>query len=410
MTILNSKEGIRCCANFNKIQLPSSLMNSACCPITISRSDPVYSPHNIKCMGFVRSHLIANNPYQVDIGEQVNTVTSYLDNSNIYGSDYKTMNRVRSFNGGRLKTNLKNILPMENGTFFSGDDRVNQTPFLAIWHSIFVRNHNHIADKLGDINRHWDDERLFHEARKINNAIYQKITFDEWLPIFLGKNYCKRFDKVDYDADVDGSTANEFAAAGFRSMHSFLNSEFQLIGDDGKVQSLNLSDVVLDKKLLGNRYDDILRGLLGQKMRLVGYANEILNKLFKNKREIGLDLLSIDILRGRDHGIPPYHKFRKMCNLKSNIKVFNDLYPIIPASAIVQLRQTYKSVLDIDLLVGGALESIAKIKNESEDDLGFFGPTFQCIIGEQFHRLKAGDSYFYSHNQFEAGEFNDIIS
>lgn len=380
-------------------------MNSACLPITISRSDPVYAPHNIKCMGFVRSHLIANNPYQVDIGEQVNAVTSYLDNSNIYGSDYKTMIRVRSFNGGRLKTNLKNVLPIENGTYFSGDDRVNQTPFLAIWHSIFLRNHNLIADGLGDLNRLWDDERLFQEARKINVAVYQKIVFDEWLPAFLGRSYCERFENVDYDPDVDSSTANEFAAAAFRSMHSFVNSEFQLIADDGSVSSLNLSDTVMNKKLLGANYDDILRGLLSQKMNLVGYAGEVLNKLFKNKKEIGLDLLSIDILRGRDHGLPPYHKFRKMCNLKSNIKVFNDLFPVLPASAIVQLRQTYKSVLDIDLLVGGALESIARVGNETDDDLGFFGPTFQCIIGEQFNRLKAGDSHFYTNNQFTEGEF-----
>lgn len=379
-------------------------MHSACEPIAISRSDPAYSPMNIKCMGFIRSNIVANNPYYVEVGEQVNTITSYLDLSAIYGSDYKTMKRVRSFNGGRLKTNLRNVLPMENGIYFSGDDRVNQTPFVAIWHSIFVRNHNHLADKLADINRHWDKERLFEEARKINIAVFQKAVYDEWLQIFLGKDACRRFENASYDQDVDASTSNEFSSASFRFMHSFINSEFHLYDENLKAKNVNVSDTIMNAKMLENYYDDVLRGLLMQPMRLLGYSNEILNKIFKSKHGLGLDLLSIDIMRGRDHGIPAYHKFRKFCNMKSNIKVFNDLFPQISRAGIVQLRETYKTVYDIDLLVGGALENIVEKKNET-DDAGFFGPTFQCIITEQFYRLKAGDFYFYSHpKMFTAGE------
>lgn len=124
-------------------------------------------------------------------------------------------------------------------------------------------------------------------------------------------------------------------------------------------------------------------------------TSQILNKFFKNHQGIGIDLLSIDIVRGRDHGIPAYYKFRKMCRMPQNIKVFNDLYPEVPLKIIKQLRQTYKSVYDVDLLVGGALESI--LHNETdENDAPYFGPTLQCIIGEQFYRLKMGDSYFYT--------------
>lgn len=230
-------EGIRCCANFNKIHLPTTLTNSACLPITISKSDPFYSQRNIKCMGFVRSQMISNNPYRIDIGEQANTVTSFLDHSTIYGSVHKTSLKVRSFNGGRLKTNNNNVLPMENGTYFSGDDRLNQTPFLAIWHSIFIRNHNMLADKLAIINSHWDEEKLFQEARRINIAIYQKIVYEEWLPVYLGKDYCKKYGLncdckslycEHHNYDVDASAFNEFSAGGFRYFHSFINSKFEL--------------------------------------------------------------------------------------------------------------------------------------------------------------------------------------
>jgi peroxidase len=370
-------------------------MHSSCMPITISRNDPFYSPHDIKCMSFVRSCMISSKPHRVEIGQQVNTVTSFLDHSNIYGLDIKTMKKVRSFNGGRLKTNLKNVLPLENGAYFTGDDRVNQSPFIAIWHSIFLRSHNNFADQLAVINRHWDEERIFQEARKINIAVYQNIIYHEWLPLFIGKSNI--FEKTEYDPNSDASTTNEFSSAVFRFMHSFISSEFKLYDENMNVKTFNLSDTITKSKMLENSYDDILRGLMKQKVNLVGYSSEILNKLFKNKHGIGLDLLSVDILRGRDHGIQSYTKYMKMCNVKSNIKVFNDLFPQISKMAITQLRQTYKSVFDIDLIVGGALENIASKENGT--DSGLLGPTFSCIMSEQFRRFITGDSYFYSHNK-----------
>lgn len=269
-------EGIRCCANYNKIQLPSTLMHSACLPITISRSDPFYSPQNIKCMGFVRSNIISNNLYQIEVGEQVNTVTSFVDHSNIYGSDHKTMRKVRSFNGGRLKSNINNVLPTENGFYFSGDDRVNQTPFLAIWHSIFVRQHNHLADKLAVINKHWDEEKLFQEARRINIAIYQKIIYEEWLPIFLGKNSSAGINEDSYyDRNVDPTTLNEFSGASFRIFHSFINSEFDFYNMGNENRSLNVSDTIGKSRMLDNNFDDVLRGLMKQNANLLGYSNEV---------------------------------------------------------------------------------------------------------------------------------------
>ena len=52
-----------------------------------------------------------------------------------------------------------------------------------------------------------------------------------------------------------------------------------------------------------------------------------------------------------------------------------------------QLKSVYKHVDDIDLYVGGFLESA------HEDSI--LGPVFKCIIGDQFARLKKGDRFFY---------------
>lgn len=68
-----------------------------------------------------------------------------------------------------------------------GDVRVNQNTQLTILQIILLREHNRIADALAHINPHWDDERVFQEARHINIAQAQHINYYEWLPIMLGE-------------------------------------------------------------------------------------------------------------------------------------------------------------------------------------------------------------------------------
>lgn len=74
-----------------------------------------------------------------------------------------------------------------------GDSRVNQTPMLALWQSVFLRMHNKIAEEMSKIHNTWNDDKIFNNARKLNQAIYQHILFHEWVPLMLGNINSSRF-------------------------------------------------------------------------------------------------------------------------------------------------------------------------------------------------------------------------
>jgi peroxidase len=77
-----------------------------CLPIPVPKGDPFYPRVNITsgkpfCLAFTRSM-----PGQLTLGfrEQMNQITSFVDASNVYGSDLCEMRELREFVGGRLNT------------------------------------------------------------------------------------------------------------------------------------------------------------------------------------------------------------------------------------------------------------------------------------------------------------------
>jgi peroxidase len=68
-----------------------------------------------------------------------------------------------------------------------GDSRVNEQPLLSVMHTIWLREHNRIAENLFRIVPGQTDEFYFQHARRIVIAEMQHIIYNEYLPVIIGK-------------------------------------------------------------------------------------------------------------------------------------------------------------------------------------------------------------------------------
>lgn len=73
-------------------------------------------------------------------------------------------------------------------SFSPGDGRASEQPGLTVIHTIFLREHNRIAEGLRQVNPHWSEDLIFEHARRILIAQNQHITYNELLPRLLSWN------------------------------------------------------------------------------------------------------------------------------------------------------------------------------------------------------------------------------
>ncbi|KAK9508766.1 hypothetical protein O3M35_006245 [Rhynocoris fuscipes] len=392
-----------------------------CMPIPVPPNDHFFPKRNVTtgekfCLAFMRSL-----PGQQRLGprEQINQNSAYLDGSQIYGEHACLARQLRAFNLGKMNMTVtrvgKDLLPVSpvhpeckapsGYCFIAGDGRASEQPGLTAMHTVYAREHNRLADGLKLVNPHWDDERIYQEARKIAVASYQHVMYNEFLPRILGWNAVNLYGLKlhshgyykGYRSSCNPTIVTEFASAAYRIGHSLLRPHIpRMTPSFTPIEpGILLRDTFFNPDIVYKPHmvDEIMRGLISTPMESLDQfiTGEISNHLFEDRRipHSGMDLPALNIQRGRDHGIPPYNEYRSLCNLK-RAETWEDLSREIPQEVISRLRLIYPSVKDVDLFPGGL--------SERPLQGGLVGPTFACIIGLQFRQLRKCDRYWYEND------------
>jgi hypothetical protein len=356
--------------------------------------------------------------------EQMNSLSSWIDASNVYGSDDARAAALRA-PGGKLATSAGNLLPFNTGglpnanegplpassMFVAGDVRANEQIGLTAMHTLFMREHNRIADSLEGSGL--TDDQIYHRARKIVGAQMQVITYNEFLPALLGE--MAPVPSATYDSSVDATISIEFTTAIYRVGHTMLSPQLQRIQNDGTSApggAIALSSAFFDPTLLDDpgELDLLLKGLASQRQQMVDtlVVDGVRNFLFGPPGSGGFDLASLNIQRGRDHGLSDYNSMRVAMGLDAALD-FSDITS--DAALAAALSDLYEGdINNVDLWVGALAEDL--LPGASVGELTAF------TLADQFQRLADGDHYFYLWDpdfteediaELEATRLSDII-
>jgi peroxidase len=327
----------------------------------------------------------AANPRQ-----QLNSLTSFIDGSQVYGETSARASSLREMRGGRLSDGGVNLLPRLTNTsdmFLTGDVRGNENPQLCSLQVLFVREHNRVAAQIATANPAFSDEELYQRARRFVIALLQKVTYSEFLPAVLGSANLPPYSG--YRSSVNPSISNEFGAAAFRLGHSMLSADVEFMDDNGAevFPAMSLRDAFFNSGVLRTTgIEPVLKYLASDRGQEIDakIIEDVRSFLFTNLGGAGHDLAALNIQRGRDHGLASYAEARVAYKLPP-VSAFSQ----ITSDLAVQnaLKAAYGSVDKVELWVGGLAEQ--HLPGSS------VGPLFAAILKDQFTRLRSGDRFWF---------------
>ena len=394
--------------------------------ISVPLADPYFDPTatGLEVMPFHRS---TYDPLTgVEGGgarRQLNVITSWIDGSNVYGSDDARAAALRVGDGsGRLATSAGDLLPFNTAAlpnaptafdpsfFLAGDIRANEQVGLTAMHTLFVREHNRVADLVRERNPHLSGDEIYEAARRYVVAEIQVITYREFLPLLLGPAGLDPY--PGFDSTVDPAIGVLFSTACYRFGHTMVSGEVLRLDESGNViaeGNLSVRDAFFNPSLLQTEggVEPVLRGFAGKVAQAIDpfVVDDLRNFLFGAPGAGGLDLASLNIQRGRDHGLPGYND----CRLQLGLQARTSLAAISGDDTIVgRLESVYDSPGQVDAWIGAL----------SEDPLpgAMVGELLAWVFRDQFTRLRDGDRHWYANvfagetlEQLERTRLSDVI-
>ncbi|KFP80184.1 Myeloperoxidase, partial [Acanthisitta chloris] len=386
-----------------------------CFPIQIPANDPRIRNRR-DCLPFFRSAPTCTQGRA--IRDQINALTSYLDGSVVYGSEVALANRLRDrsrqlgllavnhkftdrgkaympFGPIRKEPCLKASGAARIPCFMAGDTRASEMLELACMHTLFVREHNRLAVSLKRLNPHWNDEKLYQEARKILGAMIQIITYRDYLPLLLGCRFQSLIPRYrGYNESVDPRISNVFTLA-FRFAHAAIPPTVGRLNENYKPIRpeipLGTSFFAVWRIIQEGGIDPYLRSLMANQAKLMTQkqmvVDELRDRLFEQVERIGFDLPALNMQRSRDHGLPGYNSWRQFCGLSQPSGV-KSLGRVLRNQKLARkFLRLYGTPKNIDIWIGALAEPFV--------NGGRVGPLMACLIGTQFRNIRDGDRFWW---------------
>ncbi|WP_122263123.1 peroxidase family protein [Ornithinimicrobium cerasi] len=231
--------------------------------------------------------------------------------------------------------------------FITGDGRGNENIGLTAVHHVFHAEHNRLVDHVNTVLNEpgneellaayqnqdeaddWSfNERVFQAARFANEMQYQHLVFEEFARTIQPAIDVITFNENSYDETIDPSIKAEFAHVVYRFGHSMLNQDLQRQGFG--TTSTSLLDGFLNPVAFHCRVEPTAANTCAAADRLTSeeaagalvngttqqpanQTDELVTSTLRNSLlGLPLDLASINIMRGRDVGVPPLQEARRV--------------------------------------------------------------------------------------------------
>ncbi|KAL7479471.1 hypothetical protein ACHAW6_005196 [Cyclotella cf. meneghiniana] len=361
------------------------------CNIPVPLDDP-FIDDNVKFIPMNRSNSVPDST--TGVSQQISMISPFIDAENLYGNTLSRLQYIRADDSGltgRLRTSGPNLLPQNtvglsnrggdtrSDLFLAGDIRANENLALTVMHTLWMREHNHWADKLRVAHPELPGDEIFKKTKSIVQAVMQKVIFDEFLPALLGDDAIPPYSG--FKPDVDPRLENVVSSCAFRVGHTMVGPVLLLDYGNQTIGGLSMEASFFAPSQLEKGIDAFLRGMVNSVCQEVDpfLVPAIRNHLFNNQ----IDLLAINIERARDHGIPDFNSIRASLGFDKLVN-FDDF------SFSQELASVYSDTDQIDCWIG--------MNSEPRVEGLMLGKTQRAVLARNFANIRDGDVNFYKNS------------
>jgi len=270
---------------------------------------------------------------------------------------------------------------------------------------LWRREHNRLARQLFQANPDWNDEILFQEARRRVIAYLQHFYETEYIPMLLGEPNLNPY--PGYDSQINPGVNALFNEVALRYGHTQVNNVTWRLNNDGTHAAggdILLRDVFFDPTLIVDGGCSVIFFGLNAKVHNspeVNIVDDLKEFVFSHVPNMNIDLLSTNMRRGREMGLPPFGAAKAMYGL--TVFTHWDNFTEWGTQLTKAYNTTDPSFCDPWLcgILDGPFPTSAAYGGE-------LGELNHVVVQQQFEKFRNGDRFWYLNNQFDSAELATI--